>query len=77
MNAEYMAFEAAAAYLYVSTSKLYKMTHKREIAYHKVGRLNVFAKKDLEKYLEDHRVKSIDELKVETESRMQKFKATG
>lgn len=51
-----MNFKAAAAYLCVSTSKLYKMTHKREIPFLKMGRLNVFKQNELDEFIESQRV---------------------
>lgn len=62
MQNQYLTVEQAAKYLCVSTSKLYKMTHTRELKYHKVGRLNLFKVKDLEDYLESHSVPAVEQL---------------
>lgn len=51
-----MSFKDAASYLCVSTSKLYKMTHKREIPFLKMGRLNVFKQNELDDFIESQRV---------------------
>ena len=56
MSSEIMDFKTTARYLCVSESKLYKMTHKREIAFMKIGRLNMFRRVELDKFLEDNRV---------------------
>lgn len=48
---DYLSFKEAARFLCVSESKLYKMTHKREVRYYKMGRLNVFKVDDLQNLL--------------------------
>jgi len=63
MEKEYVNFEEAARFLCVSTSKLYKMTHKSEIKYYKVGRLNVFGLDDLREYIENRMVPSVGQIR--------------
>ncbi|MBN8666120.1 MAG: helix-turn-helix domain-containing protein [Chitinophagales bacterium] len=48
---DFLRFADAAKYLCISQSKLYKMTHRREIKYYKVGRTNVFRKEDLDEFI--------------------------
>ena len=61
MNKNYINLHDAALYLCVSESKLYKLTHKREIPFLKMGRRNVFKLSDLENFIEKGRVFSHDE----------------
>lgn len=63
MAKEYLSFKEAAGFLCISTSKLYKMTHRNEIRYYKMGRLNVFGIKELQQYLESKAVPTIKEIK--------------
>ena len=71
MNNTNMNFKAAAAYLCVSTSKLYKMTHKREIPHHKIGRL-VFKQNELDAFLESKRILSNQELNLLVEDNLKR-----
>jgi len=64
----------AAKYLCVSLSKLQKMTHRKEIKYSKVGRLNVFRKEHLDEYLDAHQVLTAEQLKKQFESNFLHFK---
>lgn len=60
---------AAANYLGISRSKLYKLCHYRELKHLKVfGQLR-FREADLEKYLQDHlvEIKTKEELEHEVE----------
>ncbi len=57
----------AAKFLCVSLSKLWKMCHRKELAYYKVGRLNVFRTEDLQAYLDANRVLTAKELKDQAE----------
>ena len=65
-----MNFKAAASYLCVSTSKLYKMTHKREIPFLKMGRLNVFKQNELDDFIESKRIFSKNELENMVENKI-------
>jgi excisionase family DNA binding protein len=60
---EYLNFKEAALFLCVSESKLYKMTHLREVQYYKIGRLNVFKRTDLQDLLSERKVMTVDTLK--------------
>ena len=44
----------AAQYLGIKTSSLYQKCMKKEIRYVKLGKLNRFRKKDLDKYIDDN-----------------------
>lgn len=44
-------------------STMYKLTSSGEIAYHKVGRANVFLIEDLDRYLESKRKSSVNEIR--------------
>ena len=61
----------AAKFLCVSMSKMTKMCHKKEVPYYKVGRLNLFKKEDLIKYIESNRILTVKELKNTAEERLQ------
>ncbi len=74
MEKEYIKVAEAAIFLCVSKSKLMKMCMRRQITYHKVGRLNVFKIKDLEEYLEKNRVLSACDLEKEADANMVNFK---
>ncbi len=64
----------AAEYLRVSTSKLYKMTHKREIPFIKMGAKNIFDVEELSKYILDNRVFTASELVNQSFTEMQKYR---
>lgn len=42
---------------------MYKLTSSGELAYHKVGRANVFRIEDLDSYLESKRKSSVNEIR--------------
>lgn len=44
-------------------STMYKLTSSGELAYHKVGRANVFLIEDLDRYLESKRKSSVNEIR--------------
>lgn len=44
-------------------STMYKLTSSGELAYHKVGRANVFLIEDLDSYLESKRKSSVNEIR--------------
>lgn len=60
----YVNFKEASRILCVSTSKLYKMTHKNEIRYFKVGSKNLFDVSDLEEYIKQREVKPVREVQL-------------
>lgn len=60
----------AAKFLCVSTSKLYKMTHRKEIKYYKIGRRDVFNMDDLKLYLESNAVLTSEELKFQARKKI-------
>jgi len=45
-------------------STIYKLTHSGQLAYHKVGKRNVFRKSDLDRYLARHRKSSNEEIEA-------------
>ena len=45
-----------------SRNTIYKLTSSGELAYHKVGKNNVFRKSDLDRYLARHRKSSSEEI---------------
>ena len=58
--------KAAAEYLHVSLSKLYKMTSKKEVIFYKVGKNIWFKKPDLDAFLERKgKAKTADQLNKE------------
>jgi excisionase family DNA binding protein len=64
----------AAEYLRVSTSKLYKMTHRREIPFIKMGSKNIFSLDDLSEYILNNRVLTAAELVNQSFTEMQKYR---
>ena len=50
-------------------STMYKLTSLGEIAYHKVGRANVFLIEDLDRYLESKRKSSVNEIREKVRAR--------
>lgn len=50
--------DGAATYLAITKRHLEELVYRREIPVHKVGQLNRFAFKDLDKYLRDHRIEA-------------------
>lgn len=56
--------DEAAKYINAkSRSTMYKLTSSGELAYHKVGRANVFLIEDLDRYLESKRKSSVNEIR--------------
>jgi excisionase family DNA binding protein len=56
--------EAAAEYLHISKSYLYKLTSRAAIAHYKPGgKKIIFDKQDLDRYLFRNRVRSLDEIR--------------
>jgi len=76
MENENLNTKQAAMFLCISLSKLFKMCHKKEIPYSKVGRINVFRLEDLQAYLNANRVLTQDELKVQAEKFIKNRKKT-
>ncbi len=74
MNNENLTTEEAAKYLCVSLSKLWKMCHRKEVKYYKVGRLNLFKVRDLQEFIDAHRVLTKDELEKSAEGYLLKAK---
>ena len=68
MEKQYLKVDQAALFLCVSKSKLMKMCMRREVTYHKAGRLNVFSRKDLEEYLEKNTVLSASDLQKQADA---------
>jgi len=59
---EIFNFDEAAAYLSMSKSTLYKLTSKKEIPHYKPSRFVFFEKAELDKWIRDHRVMTVDEV---------------
>lgn len=70
MSKEYFKTTEAASFLCVSMSKLWKMCHKKELNYYKVGRLNLFKKDDLLEFIESNRVFTKSELEKRAEENL-------
>ena len=75
MEEMYIKTTEAAKFLCVSMSKMTKMCHKKELPYYKVGRLNLFKRNELVKFIEKNKVLTIDELQILAESKL--ISATG
>lgn len=61
IESQWLRLEAAAQYLGISKWSLYQ---KKDIEYSKNGRLKMFKKSVLDKYLEDRRVQPKSERKI-------------
>ena len=62
--------DEAAKYINAkSRSTMYKLTSSGELAYHKVGRANVFLIEDLDRYLESKRKSSVNEIREKVRAR--------
>ena len=59
---EIFNFDEAADYLSMSKSTLYKLTAKKEIPHFKPNRFVFFEKAELDQWIRDHRVMTIDEI---------------
>lgn len=70
MNTEYLKTTEAASFLCVSMSKLWKMCHKKELIYYKMGRLNLFKKEDLMEFIEKNKVLTKSELEQKAEENL-------
>jgi len=58
-----MTFKEACKYLNVSSSYLYKSTHKKKIPFYKPGgKMIYFSKRDLDNWIFKNRINSDDEL---------------
>lgn len=69
MNKEFIGTREAAAYICVSLSKLYKLTHTRELRYSKIGTKNVFRIDDLRKFIEGRMQPDLKELRTQATER--------
>lgn len=62
--------DEAAKYINAkSRSTMYKLTSSGELAYHKVGKSNVFRIADLDRYLESKRKSSVNEIREKVRAR--------
>jgi excisionase family DNA binding protein len=72
---EMLDFKQAIKYLGISKSKLYKMTHLKELPCYKPGgRKLYFKKSDLDAWQQRNRIPSIEEIKEETLDEISKNK---
>lgn len=64
-NEKPLNFREACSYLGISSSHLYKLTHKNKIAFFKpAGKLIYFLKEDLRKYLLRNRTSTEEEIEL-------------
>jgi excisionase family DNA binding protein len=70
-----MNTEQAAAFLKVTKSALYRLTHKRAIPFSKIGRRNTFSKKILLEWVLSRRIKTSDEIEAESFQEIPKLKS--
>ena len=59
---EIFNFDEAAKYLNMSRSTLYKLTSSKGIPHYKPNRFVFFEKAELDKWIRDHRVMTVDEI---------------
>lgn len=63
MEKQYFSLDEAASYIGIAKQTLYHHTHQGNISFYKPnGKLIVFKKEDLDKWLEQHRIPSNQEL---------------
>lgn len=65
-NDETLDIDSACAYIKAKKSQMYKLTSSGEIAYHKIGKANVFKVSDLDRYLARKRRASNAEISSKT-----------
>lgn len=65
---EIFNFEEAASYLNMSRSTLYKLTSSKSIPHYKPNRFVFFEKAELDKWIRDHRVMTVDEMDAAVQS---------
>ncbi len=69
LGKEILTLEAAAEYLQLSKSCVYKMTSNKELPYYVPGGKKIyFRRTELDKWIFGSRVTPVDEIKLETES---------
>lgn len=69
LKKEILTIEEAAGFLDLSTSRLYKMTHNKEIPHYKPGGKKIYLKRqELEQWILNSRIASTNDLDVELES---------
>ena len=69
---EFLSIDKVADYLNLSKSAIYKFTMKNEIPYFKRSRKLYFKRKEIEKWLEEGKVKTKTELIAEINQHVQK-----
>jgi len=62
MNKELLSFKDACNYLKMPTDSLYKLTANKKIPHYKPGKRILFDKSQLDRWLEDHYVRSEKEI---------------
>ena len=60
MEKAYLSIDEASSYTGIKKSTLYAKVERREISYHRIGRLIKFTKNDLDAWMKAHRVESVD-----------------
>ena len=60
MDKGYLSINEAAEYLGVKPSSLYSMVERREIPYHRIGRLIKLTRADLDAFMQESRVDRVD-----------------
>ncbi len=64
---QFLTVEQAADFLTLSVPTIYSKVSRRELPYMKRGKRLYFARKDLEAYLQDGRVKTVKEIEAEAD----------
>lgn len=59
---EYLTIKQASSFTNIAVTTLYDYTHKRKIPFNKVGKKLLFSKKELTKWIQSHKKKSIEEI---------------
>ena len=62
MNKELLSFKEACDYLKMPTDSLYKLTANKKVPHYKPGKRILFDKSQLDRWLEDHYVRSEKEI---------------
>jgi excisionase family DNA binding protein len=64
---QFLTVDETAEFLNLSVPTIYSKVSKRELPYMKRGKRLYFARKDLETYLQDGRVKTVREIEAEAD----------
>jgi excisionase family DNA binding protein len=66
---EFLTFDQGADFLGLSPSYCYKLTHTNRLPFYRPGGKKIYFKRsELQKWIEDHRIASVEEVKTRLDS---------